>query len=330
MLKKPEKQYQSKARLQILLRMFYELTDEEHGMTNKEILEYLDKNEVKPSIKTLRDDISLLNKMGFDIVTFVSRPNKYFMGRREFELPEIQMLIDAVLSSRSITKKKSKELIGKLCKFTSKYQREGLHTVFDDTREKSNNEDIYYTVDTINSAIQLKRKIAFQYTEYTLKKKVILRNDGEVYELSPYIMYWNEDNYYVIGWSDKHDNISAFRVDRIYRPKVLEIEAVEKPKQFNIQDYSKSIFDMFSGHKASVKLECDNELMKYLIDRFGDKLEIAKKSEKTFETTVDVELSPTFYSWVFQFAGKIRILAPVKAVNELVSMANSLISKETL
>ena len=330
MPKNPDKQYQSKARLQILLRMFYELTDEDHGMTKQEILDYLEQNEVKASVRTLQDDISLLNKLGFDIVTYVSRPNRYFMGRREFELPEIQMLIDAVSSSRSITKKKSRELIDKLCGFASIYQKEDLRKVTEESREKSGNEDIYYTVDTINSAIHLKKKVAFQYLEYTVKKKVTLRNKGEVYELSPYMMYWNEDNYYVIGWSEKHENVSTFRVDRIYRPKVLETDAVEMPEFFNINAYSDRIFDMFGGDHASVKLECENKLMKYIIDRFGEKTEITEKTDRTFETIVDVELSPTFYSWIFQFAGRIRILAPARAVNELVSMANTIIAKETL
>jgi len=330
MPKNPEKQYQWKARLQILLRMFYELTDEDHGMTKQEIMDYLEQNGVKASARTLRDDISLLNRLGFDIVTYVSRPNKYFMGRREFEIPEIQMLIDAVSSSRSITKKKSRELIDKLSGFASIYQREEFRNNSEDSREKSGNEDIYYTVDTINNAIHLKKKIAFQYQEYSVKKKVTLRNKGEVYELSPYMMYWNEDNYYVIGWSDKHKNVSAFRVDRIYRPRVLEAEAAEKPELFNIQAYSDRIFDMFSGDRVSVKLECENDLMKYIIDRFGEKVEITEKTDRTFETTVEVELSPTFYSWIFQFAGRIRILAPPRAVNEIVSMANDLISRETL
>ncbi len=330
MPKNPDKQYQSKARLHILLKMFYELTDEDHGMTKQEILDYLERNEVKASARTLQDDISLLNRLGFDIVTYVSRPNRYFMGRREFELPEIQILIDAVSSSRSITKKKSRELIDKLSGFASIYQKEDLQKVTEESREKSGNEDIYYTVDTINSAIHLKKKIAFQYLEYTVKKKVALKNKGEVYELSPYIMYWNEDNYYVIGWSDKHKNVSAFRVDRIHRPRVLEEEAARKPELFNIQAYSDRIFDMFSGDQVSVKLECDNDLMKYIIDRFGEKINVEEKTDRTFETTVDVELSPTFYSWIFQFAGKIRILAPARAVNELVSMANTIITKETI
>lgn len=316
-----------KARMVVLAQMFYELTDEEHPMTGAQILAYLSEHEVPANEKTLRGDIKLLQDLGVDIVKVVSRPNLYFWGDRQFEMPELKLLIDAVASSRFITEKKSKELTKKLAGLTSENQRKELRRHLHATnRIKSENEKIYYTVDAINEAISRRRKIAFKYTEYSPQLELVFRNDGEEYVLSPYGLLWNEDFYYVVGWSDKHGNVSVFRVDRIDHPEILDEKAMKRPEGFKLDDYSKPIFDMFEGtERVEVKLEVRNDLAKYIVDRFGTKLETQQTSEDRFAVAVEVSLSPTFYAWVFQFGGGIRILSPKRAVDSIVKMANDLI-----
>lgn len=134
------------------------------------------------------------------------------------------------------------------------------------------------------------------------------------------MLYWNEDYYYVVGFSDKRKNISAFRVDRLYGPEVTEEDAVSKPKNFNIDDYANKIFKMFDGENVMVELECHNSLMKYIVDHYGLDIETKRNTEGTFIAKVPATLSPTFYSWVFQFAGKMKILGPEKAVAEFEKM----------
>lgn len=329
---KPKDKNMIKARLLVLARMFYDLTDEDSPMSGPEILEYLEAHGVPANEKTLRGDIELLQDLGLDIVKVVSRPNRYFWGDRRFQLTELKLLIDAVSSSRFITRKKSTELSKKLSGLASENQRKQLRRQLQPTnRVKSANEGIYYMVDTINVAINQKRKIAFRYNDYSPELKPVLRGGGEVYELSPYALLWNEDYYYVVGWSDKHGNVSTYRVDRMVQPKVTEDVAVKPPEGFNIDDYSKPIFDMFEGpERVAVKLEVRNDLAKYIVDRFGTKLETRQISDDRFEVTVEVSLSPTFYAWIFQFGGDIRILSPVKAVAEIMDMANKLIDRETI
>lgn len=323
-----EKQYQEKARLLVLLKMFYELTDEDHTMTNTEILEYLKNNNVSANMRTIRDDIVLLNSFGFDIETIKSRPNRYYWGERTFELPELKLLVDAVSSSRFITEKKSKELAKKLYNFTSKHQRQGIkRNVSVTNRVKTDNESIYYIIDTVNEAINKKRKIAFKYTEYSVYGEKVLRNDGEVYELSPYALFWNDDNYYVVGWSDKHNNVSVFRTDRMYMPEILKQKAEPRPKDFKLEDYSKRIFEMYDGEPVEVRLKCKSDFMKYIVDRFGDELPIIVANDNQFVVTVEVSLSPTFYAWLFRFNGGIRILSPKKAIDEYVEMAETAIAE---
>lgn len=329
---KPKEKNMVKARLIVLAEMFYEKTDQEHPMTGVQILEYLEEHDVPANEKTLRGDIHLLQELGLDIVKVVSRPNFFFWGDRKFEMTELKLLIDAVASSRFITEKKSKELAKKLSDLASENQRRDLRRhVHATNRVKSQNEKIYYTVNTINEAINKRRRISFQYREYSANLKEVYRNDGEVYILSPYGLLWNEDFYYVVGWSDKHKNVSVFRVDRIDHSEMLEEKAVKRPEGFKLDDYSKPIFDMFEGgERVEVKLECKNDLAKYIVDRFGTSLKTEKISDERFAVTVEVSLSPTFYAWIFQFGGEIRILAPKKAVSDILEMANTLIQRETL
>ncbi|MBR3246839.1 MAG: WYL domain-containing protein [Clostridiales bacterium] len=284
-----DKQNMVKARLLVLSEMFFEKTDDEHPMDTFEIIDYLADNGVPANTKTLRSDIALLRQRGMDIVTIIGRPNKYYCGKRLFDIPELK------------------------------------RSVYTTEKIKPKNEKIFAVVDCINDAIRDKVKISFKIREYDGNKKKVLRNGGEVYVISPYAMYWNEDFYYVVGWSDKHDNISAFRVDRMVEVTSLKEKAVRKPEGFNVSLYAHKIFEMYDGEEVRVKLECRNELMKYVIDRFGDGVETEPSNGETFICYADVCLSPTFYGWVFGFGGDIRILEPEKATEDIVNMANAII-----
>ena len=306
-----------KKRLLMLIKLLQDHTDENHPVSTRDIMAYYKENGMSSDRKTLDADIKLLQEQGFDLIKIKSSPNKYYIASREFELPELKLLIDAVQSSRFITEKKSRELSKKLARLTSEEQAKELdrHTGVNG-RAKSTNEQQLYTVDTITKAINEKKKIRYQYQEYDGKKRKILRNDGEVYILSPYMLYWNEDFYYVVGYSDKRECITAFRVDRIVNIETTDEKAVKKPKGFKVSDYSSNIFGMFSGPETEVELECRNNLMKYIIDHFGEKIKVRPTENGTFLTTVTVELSPVFYGWVFQFGGGIKIAGPNKVVNE--------------
>ena len=320
------KQNMVKARLLVLTKMFYELTDENHPMDTFNILDYLAENGVPANNKTLRSDIALLKELDIDIVTVPGRPNKYFWGARLFEMPELKLLLDAVASSRFITNSKSRELSHKLTSLTSENQKKQLNRhIYSTGRVKPGNENVYYYVDLINNAIEFKRKISFSIVEFDGRKKKVLRHDGEVYVISPYAMYWNDDFYYVVGWSDKRDTIGAYRIDRMDDPQILNEKAARKPKGFRVTDYSHKVFEMFEGEEVRVKLECRNDLMKYVIDRFGMKFETEPATKETTYCYVDVCLSPTFYGWVFGFGGDIQVLEPEKAAEDIRTMARRLL-----
>ncbi len=319
----------SKARLLMLVKMLYEKTDDQNSMNTFQILDYLREQKIHSNDKTLRRDMALLSDLGFDIIVEHSKPNRYHIGDRGFDLAEVKLLIDAVASSRFVTEKKSQELGEKLSKLASEHQRLQLvRHIHATNRVKADNEEIFYTVDIVNEAINTKKKISFKYTEYNRYKEKIFRNYGEVYELSPYALFWNEDYYYVVGWSDKHENVSVFRTDRLFKPEILTEDVTPEPAGFSLEDYSKKVFEMYDGEEVDVVLECKNEFMKYIIDRFGEDVDAEPVSRTTFEARVKVALSPTFYAWVFTFAGGIRIVSPDKAVEEIVKMAKKLVKVE--
>lgn len=311
-------------RIFLILKFLYEKSDEENPLTTKDIFEYLKKHDINIDRKTFNDDITFLSEvMGYDIICEKGNKNIYFFGERLFELPELAMLIDAISSSQFISKKKSNIIINKLMTLASENQRKHLkRNIINTGKIKTDNNLIYYIVDLINTAINKNRKISFRYYDYNIDKEKIFKNNGEVYVLSPYTLYWNQDKYYLVGYSDKRDDIVSFRVDRMEVPTMLEDNIREFPKDFSITDYGNKIFSMFPGEEKEVILRCKNELMKYIIDKFGEDVPIIKKENEEFLVKVCVGLSPTFYAWIFQFESGIKIVSPVDAINGFNEMLN--------
>ena len=271
--------------------------------------------------KSVYTDIELLQNAGMDIVCVKSSQNKYFVGQRLFELPELKLLVDAVESSRFITEKKSTALIKKLGHLTSTAQAEQLNRrIYMGGTPKPENESIYYNVDTIHNAVQKKQQITFQYFEYTPKKEKVLKHDGYKYRFSPYAMIWNRDCYYAVGWSEKHGKIAQFRVDRMTAVEPLEQTEVQT-LDFDPAEYVRKVFGMYPDDLCTVELLCDNEVMRSVIDRFGENVQTETVDEQHFRATVEVAPSPPFFSWVFTFSGKIRIVSPAAVLEEMQDMA---------
>ena len=318
-----------KRRMVLLWKLLYDQTDENHPVTTYDIVDYMAEHGIKVSRKTIKPDVDLMVECGFDIVTVSGKPNKYFWGSRELQVPELKLLLDAVSSSRFLTKKKSDELKNKLTGLASVHQRKQLSRhIYTTNVVKPRNETIYYIVDRINDAIEAKQKISFNIVEFDGRRRKTHRNDGEVYVVSPYALYWNDDFYYVVGWSDKHQDVSAFRTDRMDNLRIMAEKAEKRPKGFRISDYSHKVFEMFDGEEVNVTLQCKNHLMKYVVDRFGDKFKFESGENDTFLCEVEVCLSPTFYGWVFGFGGDIRIVSPLEAVQSIVQMSEKMIAAE--
>lgn len=317
---------QSNIRIIELLRFLYQQTDEAHAVTVSEMIGYL-KSKGIPSVRqTVYTDLEALDSAGIDIVQIKSTQNRYFIGSRIFEYPELKMLVDAVASSKVISAKKSQALIQKLGQLTSIQQAEQLQRLASlSSRVKPHNEKVYYIIDSIQTAILDQHQISFQYYEYTPEKKKILKHDGYRYILDPYALEWKNDHYYLIGYSHKHKGIAHFRVDRLTSVEPLDSKFQPMP-DFDVAAYTNKMVDMFAAeHAEQVKLLCSNELMRVIIDHYGEDIEISPYDDTHFTVIIEVNPSGTFYGWVFKFMGKIRILSPQSCVDKMQDIARTFI-----
>ena len=312
----------SKLRPLYLVKILYEPTDEEHYLTTVQLINILEeKYGISAHRQTIKSEIELLRKFGIEIEEVKSVQNRYNICSREFENSELKLLIDAVESAKFITARKSKELVAKLSSLAGDYGAEKLkRNVCCEGRIKSDNERIYIIVDTINEAINEGKKISFPYFQYNVKKQHQLKHDGEAYVLSPLHLVWNGDFYYLVGVAE--DNIIRnFRVDRIAKcPTILEENSSQAPEDFNIDDYINTTFRMFNAEHTDVELLCDNDVIDSIIDRFGENIKITEAATENFKITVNVATSHIFYSWIFGFGGKVRILGPESIKDEYIAM----------
>lgn len=288
-------------------------TDETHSVTVPEIIDYLASNGIQAERKSIYNDIQTLCDFGLDIVHGVGPGNGYRLAEREFELPEVKLLVDLVQSSKFITTKKSRELIGKLEKLVSENDARKLQRqVIVADRNKTANEKIYYSVDVIHTAIGQNRQIRFHYFDWDVHKQMLLRKNGAFYEISPWLLTWDDENYYLIAYDNIAGIMKHYRVD-----KMLDIELIQNPREgrdlyekIDVASYSRKNFGMFAGEENTVQLLCDNSMTGVMIDRFGSSVALRPYDESHILVRANIAVSPQFFGWLAGLSGKVRILSP--------------------
>ena len=317
-----------KLKLLHLWKILLTQTDESHMLTVNELIAKLAERGINAERKTIYDDIEALRQFGLDIVMEKTKSYGYYVAGRDFELPELKLLADAVQSSKFITEKKSMSLIKKLEGLASVYEAGKLRRqVFIQNRVKSMNESIYYSVDALHESIIEGKKISFRYFDYNLHKKRVFRRGGAAYVVSPIALSWSEENYYLIAHSDEREGFTHFRVDRMSAVKKLEEVRPAGAGRLNLASYSKKVFGMFSGEETDVGLRVHNHLAGAVIDRFGKEIIMVADGENHFTVSVRVALSPIFYGWLFQFGELCEVLSPQSLKGELKSWAESFLSR---
>lgn len=319
-----------KLKLLYLRDILLKKTDENHGMTASEIIDALGELHISSERKSLYDDISLLQMYGLDIKKTKSNTTKYSVCSRDFEIAELKLLVDAIQSSRFITRKKSMELIGKIEGLVSNFQGKELkRDVFITNRVKGLNEKIYYVVDTLQTAISNDRKVSFKYMKWNLgqgaKAVKVPRRNGKLYVISPIWLCWDDENYYLIGYDSEADKIKHYRVDKIEDVKILDEsrEQTDEIKSFDGAEYTKKIFSMYGGEEFEVTMLVNNELVGVIADRFGDDIFIVKENDNQFRFSAKISISSQFYAWVFGLGGGVKILSPQRVVDGFKEHLNS-------
>lgn len=307
----------NKARVLFVMDALLKHTDEEHRLSAPAIIDMLQAQGFSANRKSIYDDIEALQEWGMDIVFTKETPQGYYLASRDFELPELKLLVDAVQSSKFITTKKSRQLIKKLEALASEREAKQLQrNVHITNRNKTINESIYYNVDKIHTAISANKKISFIYCQWSLNRELVPRGGGKVYSASPWELTWDDENYYMIGYDDEAQIMKNYRVDKMQKIEIIDDARTgeETFKDFDITKMAKSTFNMFNGKVESVALECSNSLIGVIIDRFGSDIIIQKNNDGTFQIRQDVVVSGQFYGWLCGLGEDIKIVAPQSAV----------------
>ena len=303
-----------KLKLIYLARLMHEKTDDEHGLTMPEIIHELDLCGIKAERKSIYDDFEALGTVGMDIEKETAGGRTfYYLAGRDFELPELKLLVDAVQGSKFITRKKSEALIRKIEGLASIYDAKKLaRNVYVANRIKTMNESIYYTVDDIYSAINENRKISFLYFKWNEKGEKQFKRDGKIYKVSPWALTWDDENYYLVAFDAEAGIIKHYRVDKMLKMEVLDErrEGADHFKNFDMALYSKKTFGMYSGEVKEVTMVFTNNMMNAVIDRFGQEIFVHKEDDTHFRISVEVAISPQFYGWVFGLGKMVKIVAP--------------------
>ena len=302
-----------KIKILYVMRAFLERSDEKHPLTVADLITELGRYGIQAERKSIYADIETLRTFGMDIILRKDAPSGYYLGKRDFELAELKLLVDTVQASKFITAKKSDELIQKLEGLASHYEARQLQRqVYVANRIKTMNESIYYNVDKIHTAIWENAKIRFQYFEWAVPKEMRLRKDGAFYCISPWVLTWDDENYYLLGFDEEAGIVKHYRVD-----KMLNIEMTKEPRlgrehfdNFDTAVFSKKIFGMFGGEEQDVKIRFENRLVGVVLDRFGKDLSIRPVDKAHFDIRVRVVVSHPFFGWLSGLGAGVRILSP--------------------
>lgn len=299
------------------LKIFYILdyleahSNEKNPIRASELITILDRqHNIRCDRKTVYSDIAALQDYGVDIVSLPGKNGGYYIASRNFELPELKLLIDSVQSSRYLTEKKSRELIEKLCSQCNEQDAKLMRrTVLVSGRVKSMNETIYYNVDAIQEAIALNKQISFRYFDWDFGGKRKYRD--KEYLASPYGLCQDNENCYLLAFSSRY-GVTSYRVDRMTDITLTEDNRIPCPELTGkaLHDHANRLFQMYSGDALDVKMRFHKSLLNVVIDRFGKNTMLIPDGENHFNFTVNVAISPMFLSWVIGFGAKAKILYP--------------------
>ena len=295
-------------------------TDEQHPMTTNQICARLDEMGIICDRRTLSNDIALLNKQGYEVMdTPVGHEKGYFVEDRSFSIPELKILMDAVQASSFITQKKTDELLEKIATLGGSHRAEILTgNLVNFKTTKHSNEQIFYNVDALEQAIAGQKKVLFRYFDLNEHGQKVYRREGHRYVVEPIALIFNEDNYYMLCYSSRHQKTSTYRVDRMEAVQVLDDGITETAITLKdeIGPYTEQVFKMYAGEAVDIVIEFNDNLIGVVFDKFGEATKMMRVGENKCVATVKVQISPVFWGWLFQFAGEMKLLSPDHLIEE--------------
>ena len=322
------KQEGQKSKLLALLRIFEQQTDENHLLNVPQLVELLEAQGIRCERKSVYSDIEALGALGYDIKLRRGRGGGYFLASRTFDLAELKLLVDAVQSSKFLSLRKSNALITKLEKLASRYEAQALRRqVYVTHRVKNMNESIYYNVDALHSAIAAGSRITFRYFDWDITGKKKYRHEGKRYQISPWALLWDDENYYLVGYDAEHGERRHYRVDKMEAITQTGEERLGKElfSRFDPAEYSRKVFGMYGGEPQQITLQFAANMANIVFDRFG-RDRILTPTPAGFTITVEVVPSPQFFAWLTGLGTSVQVLSPQPIVQQFQAHLRSVLA----
>ena len=317
-----------KLKLLYLHDLLHTETDETHSLSMHEILEKLAEKGISAERKSVYDDLLALERYGLDILRSRDNVTRYSLAYRTFALPELKLLVDAVQSSKFLSAKKSRALIGKIESLASRHEASSLQRqVYVTHRIKSMNESVYYGIDALHAAIGSDCQITFQYFEWTMQKTQQFKHEGRCYQVSPYALLWDDENYYLVAFDAKAGIIKHYRVDKMHAIALCTEKRMGKElfESFDMARYAQATFGMFGGTEQSVELVFSSRLAGVVLDRFGKEIMLLPVDDGHFKICIKAVVSPQFMGWVAGFGPEVRITAPQSVADSFAEMCRNIL-----
>ena len=313
-----------KIKLLMLMELLRQETDEDHPITTSEICRRLGEMGISCERRTVGKDMKVLKEQGFEIMSELKgHENSYWISDRSFELPELKILMDAVQAARFIPKDKTDQLVAKIAALGGSHQAELLkgNIVRFNTRKHSN-QSIFYNVQAIEEALQLRRTLSFRYYDLNENLEKVYRMEGGMYYTEPVALIYDDNNYYMLSYSRKYDHLVTYRVDRMDRvtagEESLSDEALAKIDETGT--LVEEAFRMYLGETRNVTLQFHDRLLGIIYDKFGEDVEVSRIDNTHCEAKVSVQISPPFWSWLFMFSNDLRLTEPEDLVERYASL----------
>lgn len=310
---------EQKIKLLVLYDILLRETDEEHALSTDEIVEKLRERGIDIARKVLPCDIALLNKYGFEVLSYKKRSYYYYVAYRKFDVAELRILIDAIQAANFIPEAHTIDLAKRLAGLAGAHSAEdmGRRFVCYDTVKKNNNNIFYYT-DKIERAIEDRKKVSFRYFSLNYKGEKVFRREGRRYIVNPVVLVCDNDNYYLVCYDDKHEGTANYRLDRMdeLAEEDAPITEREKSRDFNQHTYRRQSFSMYAGEPTDVCLTVEEPLVEEMFDKFGMNIKLIPLGDGKYRLAVCVQVSLAFFRWVSGSLGKIRIDGPTQVSEE--------------
>ncbi len=311
------------------IRLLYELkylqhaSNPDHPLNASQIIQMLSDQGIEAERKTIYDDISALQKAGYDINSVrAADQSGYYLNSDIFDKAELRLLADAVMAANFVTSSKTELIIGKLLSMTNDYDAKAMRPTLNYTHNKADNEQIIYNVDAIQNALEQHKAITFRYFDSSIEGKKNYRDKN--YDLIPYDMIWNQDRYYLIGYNEKYKNFNHYRLDKMENIQLHDTN--HQRVNLDINKYMEQMIQMFSGEAERVELICKTKFAGEVQDQFGREMSLISSNSEEFKISVKAMITDTFFSWIVKFGGNIRIAKPASVQRRMIAFLKEVIA----